>query len=195
LPAQIVSPGKACGILCFVNVEKRKSFVATKIPETEVVNEIKRFENTTHLVAKEIKSAAEALKKDNSLEESEILETHIAMLQDKHFLKKVGERIKNNRIAADVALEYVLQEITTMFEQSADAYISERAADFKDVAGRLIRKLHRKDMQVFQTIIGTIKNPIIAIPELLPSHLLEVRNSGVAGFVVAKGTSLVFLCH
>lgn len=84
LPAQIVSPGMAFGILCFVNVEETKSFVGYEIPETEVVNEIKRFEDTTHLVAKEIASAAEALKKDNYLEESEMPETHIDMLQDKH---------------------------------------------------------------------------------------------------------------
>jgi phosphoenolpyruvate-protein kinase (PTS system EI component) len=77
LPAQIVSPGNAFGILCFVNLEETKSPIATKISETEVVKEIKRFENTTHLVAKELEFAAEALKKDNYLEESEILETHI----------------------------------------------------------------------------------------------------------------------
>jgi hypothetical protein len=65
LPAQIVSPAKAFGVLCLVDVEEAKSFAATEIPETEVVNEIKRFENTTHLVAKEIESAAKALKKDN----------------------------------------------------------------------------------------------------------------------------------
>ena len=64
LPAQIVSPGKAFGVLCFVDVEETKSFAAPEISETEVVNEIKRFENTTHLVAKEIESAAEVLKKD-----------------------------------------------------------------------------------------------------------------------------------
>jgi len=61
-PAQILAPGKAFGVLCFVNEETKQS-IAAKIPETEVANEIKRFERMIHSVAKELESAAETLNK------------------------------------------------------------------------------------------------------------------------------------
>ena len=189
LPAQIVSPGKAFGILCFVNGETKQP-TGAKIPETEVAPEIKRFKSMAHSVAQELNCAVERLTEDNYLDEAEILKTHVYMVQDEHFLKKVVERIRDHGVPADIAVEHVLQEIATMFEQSDNAYISERAADFKDIAGQLTRRLHRKDKETFQSIMQTVENPIIVIPELLPSHLLEVRNSRVAGFVVAKGTSL-----
>ena len=189
LSAQILAPGKAFGTLCFVN-EETSHPVSANLAETEVNNEIKRFERMIHSVAKEFESAAERLNEDKYLNEAEILITHIYMLKDKQFIKKVIEKIRNYGVAADIAVERVSHEITKMFEQSDNVYISERAADFKDITEQLIRKLHRKDRKIFQTIIQTIEDPIIVIPELLPSHLLEVRDSRVAGFIVTKGTSL-----
>lgn len=189
LPAQVLSPGKAVGVLCFVN-EEIKDSIAADIPETEIAHEIKRFEHMIRSVAKELESAVKRLNEENYLEEAEILKTHVYMVKDKHFLKKVIEKIRNHGVAAHIAVEHALQEITAMFEQSDNAYISERKADFKDIAGQLIRKLHREDKEIFRTIMQTVENPIIVIPELLPSHLLEARDSRVAGFVVTKGTSL-----
>jgi len=189
LSAQILAPGKAFGTLCFAN-EETSHPVSANLAGTEVNNEIKRFERMIHSVAKELESAAERLNEDKYLDEAEILITHVYMLKDKQFIKKVVEKISNHGVVADIAVEHVSHEITKMFEQSDNVYISERAADFKDVAEQLIRKLHRKDRRIFQTIIQTIENPIIVIPELMPSHLLEVRDSRVAGFIVTKGTSL-----
>ena len=189
LPAQVLSPGKARGILCFVNEETREP-VAADIPETGIALEIKRFERVIHSVAKELESVVERLNDENYLEEAEILKTHVYMVKDKIFFKKVIEKIKSHGVAAHVAVEHALQEITANFEQSDSAYISERAADFKDIAGQLIKKLHRQDKKIFQTIIQTVDDPIIVLPELLPSHLLEAKDSRVAGFVVTKGTSL-----
>jgi phosphoenolpyruvate-protein phosphotransferase (PTS system enzyme I) len=175
--------------LCFVN-EEIKDSIAADIPETEIAHEIKRFEHMIRSVAKELESAVERLNEENYLEEAEILKTHVYMVKDKHFLKKVIEKIINHGVAAHIAVEHALQEITAMFEQSDNAYISERKADFKDIAGQLIKKLHREDKEIFQTIMQTVEKPIIVIPELLPPHLLEARDSRVAGFVVTKGTSL-----
>ena len=167
LSAQILAPGKAFGTLCFVN-EETSHPVSANLAETEVNNEIKRFERMIHSVAKEFESAAERLNEDKYLNEAEILITHIYMLKDKQFIKKVIEKIRNYGVAADIAVERVSHEITKMFEQSDNVYISERAADFKDITEQLIRKLHRKDRKIFQTIIQTIEDPIIVIPELLP---------------------------
>ncbi len=189
LPAQVLSAGKARGILCFVN-EPAKDSIAADILKTEIALEIDRFEHMIRAVAKELESAVERLNEGNYSEEAEILKTHVYMVKDKHFIKKVIEKIKNHGIAAPIAVDHALQEITAMFEQSDNAYISERAADFKDIAGQLIRKLHREDKEIFQTIIQAVDNPIFVLPELFPSHILEAKDSRVAGFVVTKGTSL-----
>lgn len=137
LPAQVLSPGKARGILCFVNEETREP-IAAHIPETGIALEIKRFERTIRSVAKELESAVERLDDENYLEEAEILKTHVYMVKDKIFFKKVIEKIKRHGVAAHIAVEHALKEITAMFEQSDNAYISERAADFKDIAGQIL---------------------------------------------------------
>jgi phosphotransferase system enzyme I (PtsI) len=156
LPAHILSPGKALGVLCFVNEETTDSN-AVDTSETEIALEIKRFERMIHSVVKELESDVGRLNEENYFDEAEILKTHIYMLKDKHFLKKVVEKIRNCGVAADIAVERVLNEITAMFEQSDNAYISERAADFKDIVGQLIRKLHRKDKEIFQSVMQPSK--------------------------------------
>ena len=72
---------------------------------------------------------------------------------------------------------------------SGDARMAERAADLRDLAEQLTSRLlgHGYDMA---EVIAGVEDPILAMPDLLPSAVLKARTLGVRGFVVMHGTPL-----
>ncbi len=191
LEGEIISSGVAVGILCFVDFRPDPGACSETINHRDVAKEISRFDKEVDSVIKELRESIEILREDSLSEEAEIIQTHIAILEDDiGFRGRVHEKIKVNRLAAEIALEHVLQEITALLESSENMLFAQRAADFRDIEMRLKRKLNREDSVIFSELLRDIEEPIVAVRELLPSLVLESRSKGVCGFVVEQGTSL-----
>jgi phosphoenolpyruvate-protein phosphotransferase len=72
--------------------------------------------------------------------DSAIVDSHGMMLEDRGFLAKVEGQIKAG-LRAETALRHVVDEYLERFGAMRDEYLSERAADVKDVALRVLRNL------------------------------------------------------
>ena len=69
-----------------------------------------------------------------------IIDTHRMMLEDRGFTGKAEAHIKSG-LVAEAALKRVVDEYVARFAEIHDEYLSERAADVKDVGLRLLRNL------------------------------------------------------
>ena len=191
LEGEIISSGVGVGILCFIDFRPDPGAFSETIEHRDIAKEILRFDKEVDSVINELRESTEILREDSLSEEADIIQTHITILEDKiGFRGRVHEKIKVNRLAAEIALEHVLQEITTLLESSENVIFAQRAADFRDIEMRLKRKLSKEDSVIFSELLRDIEEPIVAVRELLPSLVLESRSKGVCGFVVEQGTSL-----
>ena len=177
-------------MLCFINVEMAPSLLGDKRVVQDIGREIERLEQEVESVIEDLTEAVNLLRMQTHDQEAEIVETHIFMLKDEEFHKRIHEQIKMKGLAAERALEHVLQEMVDVFERSENIFLSERTTDVKDIVLRLKRKLAKKDKAIFENVLKGTTSPVVALKELYPSHISEAKELGVAAFIVNVGTPL-----
>jgi phosphoenolpyruvate-protein phosphotransferase len=150
---------------------------------------LNRFEQHIDGLAEELTATIAALEAETAHDEAQILRTHLYLIKDRVFHQDVCREIRENVMSAEAAIETVLRRIMTAFEQSDNNVIAERAADIRDIIARLNHRAGREHHRVLATLEGE-GAVVLATRELLPSTVLDARNSRVGGFVVEQGTSL-----
>ena len=113
----------------------------TKVTVEDAEAEIKKFDEAMVQTAKELEAIKEAAAKNLSAEEAAVFDAHALVLQDPELKTQVEDKIKNEKINADAALDEVANMFIAMFESMDDNYFKERAADIKDVSRRLLANL------------------------------------------------------
>ena len=108
----------------------------TKVTVEDAEAEIKKFDDAMSQTAKELESIKEAAAKNLSAEEAAVFDAHALVLQDPELKTQVEDKIRNEKINADAALDEVANTFIAMFESMDDDYFRERAADIKDVSRR-----------------------------------------------------------
>ena len=190
IKGDIIAPGIASGTLCFVDFNLNTTAIKNGIPKKEVAREATRFRREIESVSRELKQIRNVLKKDSLFEEADIVQAHILMLEDHGFQNKVLGEIKENKLAAEIALEHVLQEIVTVLRNSENSNFAQLADDLKDIGLRLGKRLRQEDTRIYKGILEGIKDPVVVISQLLPSAVLEGRMRGVRAFITQEGSSL-----
>lgn len=183
-----IVPGFAEGSL---QVLKGGIRITPALRETEdPPSEIARFRQQLQQLEQEIEAAVDRLESDAFRSEAEIMRTHLAMLRDPELHHQVIELIENARHQAETAVEQVLQGMSAMLATAEDPHLAERAVDLRDLASRLAEGFEPRQTLDAGFSGRRMDDVIIAMPELMPSVVLEARERGVAGFVVERGTSV-----
>jgi phosphoenolpyruvate-protein phosphotransferase len=186
---QLIAPGHGVGILR-VTTAPGRGYPASVPGVTDPSLESERFRQEVKALEFEIEEAAGRLEADTLRDEAEILRVHLAMLRDPELHNQVLDLIHESRHRAETAVEQVLGTMAAMIACANDPMLAERAADFRDLALRLQVRLGDPAAFDIVSLPADKGAVIIALPELLPSFVLEARESGVAGFVVESGTSV-----
>jgi len=150
IKGQIISPGVAKGEVCLINFTFASPSSKDNLLSGDAAKEITKFEKEADSVINELENAVKKLQEDSFFEEAEIIQTHIFLLRDARFQRRVREKIKTNRLAAEVALKHILQEMLEVLERSESLVFSQRAADLKDIVTRLKKKLMEEDSAIFE---------------------------------------------
>jgi phosphotransferase system enzyme I (PtsI) len=161
LRGEVIAPGMTSGILCIIDAEMEPTLNGDKRKVQDEDLEIEQLEQEVDAVIEDLKEAVDLLHLQAYYEEAEIVQTHIFMLKDEEFHRRIHEQIKVNGIAAERALEHVLQEMVDMFERSDNIFFSERSTDVKDIVLRLKRKLAKKDNAIFEDALEGITSPVV----------------------------------
>jgi phosphotransferase system enzyme I (PtsI) len=116
--------------------------------------------------------------------EAEIFAAHLAFLRDPQFLERVGERIRARLENAEQAVAGGVDELADALSKVDDEYLRERARDIRDLGRWVLRQLVLQDEGALAELPP---QTVLVAHELLPSDLLRVDRSHLAGIVTEAG--------
>ena len=134
------SPGICIGKAYLVDKEGvdivKQYFIRTK----HLQDEVNRFKTAVKQATDELRGIIDETP-DDLRQHAYILETHLVLLKDKMLYERTIEIIEKEQINAEWALKKVVADVKAMFQEIADAYLKERAADIVHVSDRIMRNL------------------------------------------------------
>ncbi|MBT8041846.1 MAG: phosphoenolpyruvate--protein phosphotransferase [Pontiella sp.] len=180
-----VSPGIALCEAQLISFRTEKA-VQREIAAEEVPGEIARFEDaliTTHDQIKHIqKQVAEVL----GDEHASIFDAHILVVDDRTFIEDVIRTVKKDLINVEPVLQAVANRYADMLSKVEDSYLSERAADIRDVTKRIMANLAGESLDQMKKI----KKPCIVVAhDLSPSDTANIDRTMVKAFVTDLGSA------
>ncbi len=185
---EMLSPGAATGQLIFLQSDF--TLLGPNQRQTSgIEQELSRFAQHIDGLAQELNQMISELEAESANVQAEIVRTHLYLINDHKFHQDVRREIRDHFLSAETAIETVLRRIIAVFEQSNNNIMVERASDIRDIIARLSRRIHRQHHRALAAL-GEGEAVVLAVKELLPSVVLEARNSRVVGFVVERGSGL-----
>ena len=115
-----------------------------------------------------------------------ILEAQGLILTDPIVLAKLRSLIESDRLSAGRAWSTVTDELAAQYQAMDDPYLRERAADVRDIARRVLRKLKGAESH---SRISLSAPGIVFTDELLPSEADGCDAATVLGVITAKGSA------
>ena len=155
---------------------------------TKPHREYQRLIEHTENLAEDLRRRAEELQEDDLHSEAQIFYAHASILEDEELYERARSVIYNAELAAEEAAEQVLTELAELFRQSDDPVMSERAADFRDLANQLRRRLRGPHDRSEPAGPEQGQATVLAVRELFPSTVLHARRQQVSAFVAEEGT-------
>jgi len=182
IEGQSVQKGIAIGNI-FVWKKKEVSLKATKVSNPE--EELNTFFEAREKAIAELQEMGEKAKGKVSDEDAEIFTVHQMLLQDLDFEDAVKDGILQEHLNASYATYQAGESLAEIFAAMDDnAYMMERASDFRDSAARVIRKLQNIEDKLILP-----ETPVILVADdLSPTETIGIDTSSVLAFVTAKGS-------
>ncbi len=182
IEGQSVQKGIAIGNI-FVWKKKEVSLKATKVSNPE--EELNFFYEAREKAIAELQEMGEKAKGKVSDEDAEIFTVHQMLLQDLDFEDAVKDGILQEHLNASYATYQAGESLAEIFAAMDDnAYMMERASDFRDIAARVIRKLQNIEDKLILP-----ETPVILVADdLSPTETIGIDSSSILAFVTAKGS-------
>lgn len=148
--------------------------------EAEAVN----FHRALELSKEQLLEIKEEALTRLGLDKAAIFEAHIMILEDPELISQVEDKLKREQVTAAYAVKEVIDSFINIFEAMEDAYMKERAADIKDVGGRLLKNLLGQPI----VDLSNLTNEVILIAhDLTPSDTATMDMEKVLGFITCIG--------
>ena len=160
--------------------EQEVSLPTEKI--TDSTAELARLEKTLAQAKEELRALYDKTLEENGQEKASIFEVHKMMLEDPDFCDSIKNFI-NQKENIFQAIQKTSDNFSKIFADMEDPYMQARAADVKDICGRLISILLGKKSGY------TLKEPsIILAKDLTPSQVMTFDETKIAGFALQEGS-------
>jgi len=177
------SPGICIGKAYLVDREGVDVIKRYHIPKSGSQNEKNRFK-------KAVKKAKSELNKiiadtpEGLGRHSDILKSHVVLLEDKMLFDRTVETIEKELVNAEWALKKVASMIRAMFQDISDPYLRDRATDIVHVSERIMLHL----VGVNSVNIADIdKRVILVAHDLSPAQTSQINLERIKGFVTVRG--------
>lgn len=150
----------------------------------DVETEIERLNRALNQAKYELAQIKEHALKELGQDKADIFAAHLLVLSDPELINPMKEKITNDKLNAEAALDEVASLFITMFEQMDNEYMKERAADIRDVTKRVLAHL----LGVKIPDLNLINEKVIIIAEdLTPSDTAQLNRNFVKGFTTNIG--------
>ncbi|WP_257346411.1 phosphoenolpyruvate--protein phosphotransferase [Pseudalkalibacillus decolorationis] len=146
--------------------------------------EIKRFTHAIVQSKRELETIKNHAGKELGEDKAAIFAAHLLVLDDPELIDNVKNKINDENVNAESALDDVTGMFISMFENMDNEYMKERAADIRDVRKRVLAHL----LNVTITTPSMITEEVIIISEdLTPSDTAQLNRNYVKGFATDIG--------
>ncbi|WP_366934151.1 phosphoenolpyruvate--protein phosphotransferase [Anaerofustis sp.] len=178
------SPGVAIGNV-FLYVKEDLVVTPGKIEASGVDAELKKLEEAIEKSRAELQALKEKTIKEIGEEEAEVFTAHMMFLDDPGYIGEAQNKIKNELIVAEQALNEVTEGFVAIFGAMDDEYMKARATDCQDVADRILRHLLGLESADLSQVGD---NGVIVAVDLTPSDTAQMNKDKVIGFAIDEGS-------
>jgi phosphotransferase system enzyme I (PtsI) len=180
IQGQGVSKGIEQGTIYFYHRAAAQVEMRTGADEQE---ERSRLERAKERTAQQLSDMAEKAREEAGDEAAVLFETHAMFLEDEDYVGAMDELLAQG-FNAEYAVDQAGQEFAAMLASMDDPYMQARAADIKDVTGRILNNL----MGVVEGGIDSDVPVILAADDLAPSETIQLDKSKILAIATQKGS-------
>lgn len=144
-----------------------------------------RFKGAQAVAIEQLGVLAEKARAEAGDEAALLFETHQMLAEDLDYEESIQDLIQNEGYNAEWAVSEVSTQFHDMFAAMDDEYMRGRAADVKDVSGRILNIL----CGVVQGGIDSDVPVLLASDDLAPSETIQLDKSKILGFITSFGSS------
>ena len=147
--------------------------------------ELKRYEDARALASEQLQALYDKAVVEAGEEHAAIFEIHMMMLEDDDYVEAITELINSDGKTAEFAVKTTGENFAETFASMDDEYMKARAADVRDISGRMVNILTGAD-----TGPADSDEPFIIVAEdLAPSETVQLDKSKLLGFVTRLGST------
>lgn len=154
------------------------------ITREELDEELRRFERAVAKSERDLNKIASVAKEKLGDDSSSIFEAQALMLHDSQLYDAVRERIEQDHMSADYAIQTVISKHRQLLNASDSEYLRERANDMLDLQDRIVRHLRRGKL------LSVVDADSIVIAEnLTAADIVLFSRRGILGTAMDYGGS------
>ncbi len=152
---------------------------------SDTAAEIVRFETAKAKAMGQLKALYDKALRDVGKEEAMIFEVHQMLLEDPEYHESILAMMEEEGVVAEYAVHITAEQYASMFLSMEDEYMRERAADIKDISGRVVSILNGT-----QVTPEAMPEPVIVLAEdLAPSETIQFDKDKILALVTKKGSA------
>ncbi|AHV96529.1 phosphoenolpyruvate--protein phosphotransferase [Paenibacillus sabinae] len=182
---------KISGIAASAGIAVARAFILEhpdytikKTAVADVEAEVAKLDQALEVSKAELQTIKERTLAELGEKKAEIFESHLLILDDPELISPVKDKIREESVNADYALNEVSAQFIAMFENMKSAYLQERAADMRDVTKRVMNHL----LGIHYVSPAEISEEVVVIAEdLTPSDTAQLNRQYVKGFTTNIG--------
>lgn len=152
---------------------------------SEVPGELIRLREALLQTRQQIRDIQLRVSRALGASEGAIFDAHLLVLEDPSLLEEITAGIRDQRLNAEFVVASVASRFAAALAAVEDPYLSERAADVRDVAHRLVRNLTGGGSE--EDLTRLAEPSIIVAPDLSPSATALLDRRKVLGFATESG--------
>ena len=145
-----------------------------------------RFQAALDKTRQQILQVQKRLHDEIGAKQSLIFDAHLLVLEDPAVLEEVKRKVQNEKVSSEYALYTASEKYAEALSAVEDSYLSERAADIRDVIQRVLENLTGQSKQIG---LSDLTEPCIVVAnDLTPSDTAMLDPEKVLGFITAAGS-------
>ena len=177
------SPGIAIGRALILEKDVG-SVYRVPIKESETEKEVERFRQAVDRTREELQQLRLKVSRSIGDEYASIFDAHMMILGDPSFCDQVVQKIEQERVNAEWALQSIKEELEARFESFENEYLRDRGADVKDVSESLLKNL----IGIAHHDLSEITHDVVVLAEdLTPSDTIHFNRRPIVGFATSAG--------
>lgn len=157
------------------------------LEKNEVETHVESFRTSVEKSRRQLRKVQAELESSKAGDSTTLIDAHLLILEDSMFIDRIVEKIREDRINSEWAIQAVSGTILEAYDRVHDDYLRDRRGDLEDVVRRLLFNLRSYEPPTFRSLRY---HSILVGKTILPSTLLELKSPRLVGVVTETGSPL-----